>query len=497
MQDLVFDPIRLFINATETKHYALLYHLVDAVKEIQISIGDDEAAIQKNARFEIPALQDVQEMDSLLKVRDEDDEEFLNGQFGGHRLLLEYFSFVQRFFYVDLVGLDTSSWPEDMTEFTIHVSFKDAFNTAYQLTDKDLLFNTVPIINLFSGKSHVQPLTLDGKHAEYEVRPFPEYKDITEIYAVNGLKSTTGTSYVASTAFEILSSPAAYPEPQGHRRDSGSADQPVFYSTSTKRVADQLSKTYVQLIQDDEELEHVVLDRVNVQTLVTNGNFPSIRLGEGTITGTRSTEWAGLRVSNIIRPTKVKECALRKDYLWAFIAHLTTNLRTIAEGNTLRQLLSLYNWNPNSEDSSHRKIRDGLVRMHPPEYKTRYQNGGFMRVLEVAIDVDLGQFEFGEGDLYLFGAVLSRFLSEYASLNTHVSLKLRRCFRQTRTQKRIYMGANDWKYRTDLTTDLREKRPRVQHVLCDVPGRGLIAWSRPRPQGTRSVWPALPLVCAV
>jgi type VI secretion system protein ImpG len=85
--------------------------------------------------------------------------------------------------------------------------------------------------------------------------------------------------------------------------------------------------------------------------------------------------------------------------------------------------LSLYNWNQDINNPDKKKIQ-AITRVHPPSPKHIMQDKGLIRGIEFKIEVDETQFENGEGDIRLFGTVLSRFLSQYVTINSFVILTI-------------------------------------------------------------------------
>jgi type VI secretion system protein ImpG len=52
------------------------------------------------------------------------------------------------------------------------------------------------------------------------------------------------------------------------------------------------------------------------------------------------------------------------------------------------------------------------------------RNQALLRGIEFRMDVEPTAFENGEGDIELFGSVLSRFLSQYVTINSFVKLTI-------------------------------------------------------------------------
>jgi type VI secretion system protein ImpG len=101
------------------------------------------------------------------------------------------------------------------------------------------------------------------------------------------------------------------------------------------------------------------------------------------------------------------------------LSHLALNRTSVLSREALRHTLRLYDW---ADTPATRRRIDGLRRVdwEPTEALDR---GSIRRGVRVRVEVDDDHFA-DDGDLALFGLVLSRFLSMYATLNTFVQLTL-------------------------------------------------------------------------
>jgi type VI secretion system protein ImpG len=95
----------------------------------------------------------------------------------------------------------------------------------------------------------------------------------------------------------------------------------------------------------------------------------------------------------------------------------------LTEKETLKSVLSLYNWSQDINNPNKKKIQ-AITRIHPPAPKHIIQEQGLIRGIDFRIVVDEAQFENGDGDIHLFGSILSRFLSQYATINSYVILTI-------------------------------------------------------------------------
>jgi type VI secretion system protein ImpG len=163
-------------------------------------------------------------------------------------------------------------------------------------------------------------------------------------------------------------------------------------------------------------------ETLSLEATLSNGFLPAKYLEVGSITEPVDIP-SGINVKNITAPTDVLPYPERKNYLWALISHLSLSYQSLAETDNLKTLLSLYNWSPSFNNPNKKRI-ECIQQVHAPKTKNVYRNRGLIRGIEIKIELDGDQFEHGEGDLYLFGWVLNRFLTEYVTFNSYVMLTL-------------------------------------------------------------------------
>jgi type VI secretion system protein ImpG len=122
---------------------------------------------------------------------------------------------------------------------------------------------------------------------------------------------------------------------------------------------------------------------------------------------------------NLTQPTLIQYPPNQResDFFWKLISHWSFNYRSVADKDALVGLLELYDW---TESGANRRRLRGIrdVRWEPKE---RIEHGAVLRGTEVTIEIEEGHFA-DEGDLCLFGLVMSRFLSMYATINSFVHL---------------------------------------------------------------------------
>ncbi len=108
--------------------------------------------------------------------------------FSGYQLLLEYFTFREKFMFVQLNGLENITLPAGISHFTLEVVFSEVWQSDLPVSSSSLRLHCVPVINLFTLEA--DPLTISGLESEYLLRPKRLQDGHTEIYSVD---SVTGS----------------------------------------------------------------------------------------------------------------------------------------------------------------------------------------------------------------------------------------------------------------------------------------------------------------
>ncbi|HQF44055.1 MAG TPA: type VI secretion system baseplate subunit TssF, partial [Ignavibacteriaceae bacterium] len=132
---------------------------------------------------------------------------------------------------------------------------------------------------------------------------------------------------------------------------------------------------------------------------------------------------AGIEATNITIPTDVLEGPDKSNYLWALIANLSISYTSLSDVETLKSILNLYNWFKIHNHPNKKRI-DGIKKIDKPKVISKIKNRSIIRGIEFHITIDPNEFEHGRGDIYLFGLILNKFLSQYVTINSFIQLKI-------------------------------------------------------------------------
>lgn len=348
--------------------------------------------------------------------------------FSGTRLLQEYLNFRARFWCVDLLGLDQFGGFDSDQTITVTVKFDREYPEDRRFTDDNFRLHCCPVINLF--ESDAEPIRISQTEAEYRVTANSNYRDSLEVYdvlRVVGIEEKTGRrhDYEPFYSFER--------ETNGLNR---------FFIQSFRRGPDDKRTTYLSLSDGQESTPSIESEVLSLDVRVSNGSLPREALQENTINELGPDVPVIVDPSNLIQPTLIRYAPTgdHQDYFWQLLSHLSLNRASIASTKALTELLRLYDWS--MSDANRRRIRG--IRNVCWEGKDIVVHGSVLRGAQVTIELEQDHFA-DEGDICLFGLVMSEFLSMYATINSFVHLEL-----ITKPSERTYV----WKPKRGKRTGL-------------------------------------------
>ncbi len=360
--------------------------------------------------------------DALRPVGFAEDEAMLpypRRSFIAYRLLQEYFTFPEKFFFLELNGLEQLSGAglKDKAEIVFLISSFERNDRQQMLelgvSTKTLRLGCSPVINLFPQTA--EPILLDQTRSEYPVIPDVRRRYATEIFSVDEVLSTSPQSHEV-TYFEPFYS---------YRHASVQDKKQTFWHTTRRpssRKGDEGSEVYLSLTDLSARAVRPDVDTITVRCTCTNRDLPS-RLPFGNESGDFELEGTS-SVKRIVaqKPTPALRPPVGKGALWRLISHLSLNyLSLVEEGKeALQEILKLYNFS----DSPYleRQIA-GITDLKSRRHFARVMSEhgiSFARGTRVEIDFDEEQFV--GGGVYLFASVLEHFLGLYASLNSFSQL---------------------------------------------------------------------------
>jgi type VI secretion system protein ImpG len=346
-----------------------------------------------------------------------------SSSFAGHRLLMEYFSFPEKFFFVDLCGLEAAS----------QAGFKDAIEVIFllsqiegsgrqqrlelELSKKTFRLGCTPIVNLFTQVA--EPIQLNQRKAEYPLVPDVRRPFSVEVFSVNEVAGINSANQKITT-YEPF-----YSLRHSSRRD----DRSCFWlarrrpSTRPNDEGTDISMSLLDLNLTNADPDATVL---SVKTTCTNRDLPA-RLPFGNQDSDFDLEGGAAPMRRIValrKPTGPIRPPMGKSVLWRLVSHLSLNyLSLVQEGkDALQEILRLYDVGRTAYSQNViQSIANVSSRPHFARLVSE-QGVSFARGLRIEMEIDEEQFT--GGGAFLFCAVLERFFGLAASLNSFTQLSV-------------------------------------------------------------------------
>lgn len=330
--------------------------------------------------------------------------------FSGYQLLLESFTFREKFMFVTLCGLEHVHVPPGTSGFELEVVLREAWPQAFALSAEHLRLHAVPVINLFALEA--DPLNLAPLQTDYLLRPMRLQDGHTEIYSVDRVSSTRQGArhdYVPFSSFRHKG---------GMLRDEAPER---YFHTRLKRGANGRHDTWLILGGegfDADQLEN--RESLSLRLTGTHGQLPRKALQSTSLDTLVQSTQVGLRVRNLCAPTMPCYPPNRDRFHWRVLSHLGSNfLPMLDSAEVLRGTLALYDWT-GSELNRRRLAAIIEVRHHLIQ---RFEKGFLLRGVDIEVTLDANGF-CGEGDISLFGEMLHRFFAVYADIHLFNQLTL-------------------------------------------------------------------------
>jgi type VI secretion system protein ImpG len=340
--------------------------------------------------------------------------------FVGHRLLMEYFTFPEKFFFVDLTGLAPlwQSGFKDAVEFVFLISDVEGDDRRQrlelELSKKTFRLGCAPIVNLFAQVA--EPIQLSQRRYEYPLTPDVRRPYATEVYSVDEV-NCINTSTQQTATFEPFYS---------LRHSSLGGKQECFWIARRRpsnRPNDEGTDMFLSLIDLSMRTLSPDGNILSIRTTCTNRDLPS-RLPFGNEDGDFELEGSSSlkRIVALRKPTPSVRPSTGKGTLWRLISHLSLNyLSLVEEGKeSLQQILRLYDIGRSAYSQN---VIDSIIRVQSHRHFARVSSeSGINFARGIRVEMELDEDQFVGGGVYLFAAVVERFLGLSASLNSFTQL---------------------------------------------------------------------------
>jgi type VI secretion system protein ImpG len=335
----------------------------------------------------------------------------------GYRLLQEYFTFPQKFLFVELSGLQKAVRAGIGNKLEVEIVLSQPLRSDQVMSTDTFRLGCAPVVNLFTQPA--EPIRLDQTQHEYRVIPDVRRPLANEIYSIDAVSLVAGDKETVRPVQPIYSLKHTRPD----------REQSAFWYQTRKpsdRKNDKGTEVYVSLVDLELNPKVPAGDTVTLSTTCTNRELPG-RLSVDDPRGDFELEKAApvARIRALVKPTKPVQPPLGGEIQWRLISHLSLNYLSLSEGGpqVLQEILRLYDF---SDSSVVQQQIEGITRVSSRRVTRRPATmgwSGFCRGMEVTMEFDENKYV--GSSVYLFASVLEKFLGLYASLNSFTQLVAR------------------------------------------------------------------------
>ncbi len=340
--------------------------------------------------------------------------------FVGYRLLQEYFTFPEKFFFIDLNGLSKALGPDLKNRVEVIFLFSKFEGDERRqrleagITEKTFRLGCSPIVNLFPLTT--DSLILDQQQYEYRLVPDVRRPNAYEIFSVDevvGLKSQEQ---------EVVQYQPFY----SFRHTSKDAQKSFWIANRriSSRLNDQGTEIDLALVDLVMRPNVPATDTISVRTTCSNRDIPA-RLPFGNERDGDFEMETGAPIKRIValsKPTAPIRSPIGKAMQWRLLSHLSLNHLSLATNGkeALQEILKLYNF---SESAYSSKVIGGLTDVKSkPLFARVVSDQGIAFTRGTKVNIELDEEQFVGGGVYLFASVIEHFLGLYTTLNSFSQL---------------------------------------------------------------------------
>jgi len=416
--DLSLESLRFYLsgdNHMVATLYEMIFNHVTQVSIRPLDAGASQAPI---------VLKPEQCLRQVGFEREDELEPHPLRAFVGYRLLSEFFTFPNKFRFVDVGGLDRACQAGFGRRLEV-VLFLSRSQAVVEQGVQTAAFRLgcTPIVNLFEQTA--EPIHLNQTQFEYRIVPDVAHQLGLEVYSVDQVLSVdpnTGkqTEYQPFYSF---------------RHGANEQTQQTFWYSSRqlpRKENDQGTDVYLNLVDLQFHPRLPADSTLIVRTTCTNRGLPTHlqRAGEELFFELEAAAPLA-RIRCPRSPTPPLRPPIRRGAHWRLLSHLCLNHLSLSdpiEGrHALQEILRLYDFSDSDTAPQMaavtRHLVDGIVSVSTRRVVGRTGTAaasGFARGVEVTLEFDEQKYV-GSG-VFMFACVLERFLALYATINSFTQL---------------------------------------------------------------------------
>lgn len=326
--------------------------------------------------------------------------------FPGFRLLEEYYVLPQKFAFFEVRDVArVAAFGPDTKRFALVLRFGRRMPDAAPITRESVKLHCVPIINLF--ETTADPIRLAPNRERFLVRTAglaPKAGEVYSIERVEAIERGRGHRVEIPCFYDF-----------SHRASGTGFFYTPHYSPSVVGDGVDVSVSF-GTPEDSQELPDAEV--ASLQLLATNRALAS-RLRPGEIRVPTAATPSGVVFRNLYPTTPHVSPPFGRELHWRVVAHAAMGIRSLTEPEVLRSVLDVYNLKAivDRQVARAHELRLAALKDVKVSASERLYRGALVRGVQIDVFLDETGFA-GEGDLYLFGAILESFFAHYVSLNS-------------------------------------------------------------------------------
>ena len=423
-ETMEMDSLRFFIRGVS--HSAMdLHELIhnDAIEVMLARSANDPNPIR------LPA-------DRIRSVGFEEDECIFPAEprtFNGYRLLTEYFAAPEKFMFFDIEGFSQQDLVGFDSQLHVFILLRRHVGAVEQFVEPDTLrIGCTPMVNLFEQRC--EPIRADYTTQEYHVIPDARRPRAFEVHSITSV-----------TAIDTERDERVFHPFYSVRHADDQRTRRGFYHLHRRRseqsggAQDIATEAYISLVDLDflpDQSNGMVLD---VRALCTSRNLPQRLEFGGGRPKLQLVQGGPLQPPKCVtQPRVTLRPPMEKGTYWRLISHLSlghVSLFDNDEGSVaLREILGLYDF-IGKGDSQQRIDSIRSVVCKPGVARCQNPSGGSTLCRGLDVDVTIDEERLSSGGTYLLGAILERFFSLYASINSFTRMSLYSSLREQEVAK--------------------------------------------------------------
>ncbi|RXJ82685.1 type VI secretion system baseplate subunit TssF [Arcobacter sp. F2176] len=405
LKDLIFKDLRIYLSGSKFIAQNLYLFLTKFIERIEISINNVDNKSIYNINIDNNSIVPVS-FDLKNNMTP-----YSSNLFDGYILLQEYFSYKDKFLFLDFRNLSQiENIPTEILEnsknFTIKIEFKESLSRS-EIPDKsNFSLYCTPIINLFETDSI--PIRKNEEIEEFLVVPSDLNKDACEVFSIQNVRGwisnkKTYQDYLPFESFEHID------------------EENEYYSSRVKLTSDgKRTNTYLRFstAQGRENSFLTSNSTISVKILCTNLNIPSsLLLGDICVPSASSSN--SLAFKNITIPTISYPPPIKGDFLWKIISNMSLNYLSLKDIKALRTILETHDFFGAFDVKQKDKTNMILKGIESISFDTAelINKGLPIRGMNINLIIEPSNFSC-IGEAYLFCCVLNEFFSLYGNINS-------------------------------------------------------------------------------